>query len=244
MNAFEGKVAWITGGRRIGQEIAVALAKLGADLVISYRSSEKEAQEMVEKIKPFGRKVFVVQADVTNRESVVEAVEKIKNEFGKLDILILLASIFKPVKFEEVSERDWVANFDVHVKGTFWPMQLSAPIMPPGSHIVTISDRTTLGKVYPGYVPYVVTKAAVGALTRAAAAELGSKGIFVNSIAPGPVLKPDDISEDEWQAIRNESIVKYPLTDKEAVQEFVDTVIRLCSARSTGSIYPLDFGQL
>ena len=243
-NIMKNKVAWITGGKRIGQEIAVALSELGTDLVISYKSSEKEALEITEKVKPFGHKVLVLQTDVSRQESVSESVKKIEKEFGKLDILILLASIFKPVKLEDIEEKDWDANFSAHVKGTFWPIQSSIALMSPGSHIVTISDRTAIGRIYAGYLPYVVTKSAVAAMTRALAVELGPKGIFINSIAPGPVLRPNDLSEGEWQAIRNESIIKYPITDEEAVTEFVETVLRLCSVRSSGAVYPLDFGHL
>lgn len=242
--SLKGKVAWITGGKRIGQVIAVVLASLGADLVISYRSSESEAREVVRKLKKYRSKVLVIQCDVGNRESVAQAVKEIKKVFGRLDILVALASVFKPVKLGEITDRDWDSNFSAHVKGSFWPVQLALPFMKAGSHIVTISDRTALGRIYPGYLPYVVTKAAVGALTRALAVELGSKGIFINSIAPGPVLKPDDISEKDWRAIRKESLIKYPLTDEEAVQEFVDTVLRLCFVRSSGGVYPLDFGHL
>lgn len=241
---MKGKVAWITGGKRIGQEIAVALSKLGADLVISYRSSEKEASEIVERVKQYGNKTLVLQTDVSLQGSVIEAVKKIRGEFGKLDILVELASIFKPIKLEDITEKDWDSNFAAHVKGSFWPIQQGISLMQPGSHIVTISDRIAVGKVYPGYLPYVVTKSAVASMTRALAAELGPKGIFINSIAPGPVLRPDDISESDWQQIRNESIIKYPLSDEEAVQEFVDAVLRLCSVRSSGSVYPLDFGHL
>src|SRR3989338_637408 len=235
-HSLKNKVVWITGGKRIGQEIAKALSELGVDLVVSYRSSREEAEKF--------SNAFVLQCDVTDRKSVEEAVNKIKEKLGKLDILVLLASIFKPVKFEDISEKDWDANLAAHVKGTFWPIQLASRIMPAGSHAVTVADRTALGKIYPGYLPYVVTKSAVAALTRALAVELGPKGVFINSIAPGPVLKPNDISEEEWRAIRKESIIKYPLTDDEAVQEFVDTVLRLCSVRSSGSVYPLDFGHL
>ena len=210
-HSLKNKVVWITGGKRIGQEIAKALSELGVDLVVSYRSSREEAEKF--------SNAFVLQCDVTDRKSVEEAVNKIKEKFGKLDILVLLASIFKPVKFEDISEKDWDANFAAHVKGTFWPIQLASRIMPAGSHAVTVADRTALGKI-------------------------GPKGVFINSIAPGPVLKPNDISEEEWRAIRKESIIKYPLTDDEAVQEFVDTVLRLCSVRSSGSVYPLDFGHL
>lgn len=241
--SLKGKTVWLTGGKRIGQEIAAALAELGADLVISYRSSEKEAREIEEKVKEFGNKVLVVKADVSDRESVADAVWKIKDEFGRLDILVLLASIFKPVKLEDVSDKDWDSNFSAHVKGTFWPIQFSLPLMAPGSHMITVSDRTAIGRVYPGYLPYFVTKSAVAAMTRALAVELGPKGIFINSIAPGPVLRPDDISDKEWQEIRSASVIKYPITDEEAVQEFVDTAVRLCFVRSSGGIYPLDLGH-
>ena len=244
---LKNKTVWITGGKRIGKSVAEELASLGANIVVSYRSSKAEAEELIRRLaetKKHSVKTFIVQCDVSNRESVVEAVGQIKTEFGQLDILVLMASIFKPVKLEEINDKDFHSNFDIHVKGTFWPIQISLPLMKPGSHIVTISDRTAIGKIYPGYLPYVVTKSAVANMTRALAVELGLKGIFINSIAPGPILKPDDIGEREWQGIRNSSMIKYPITDEEAVREFVDTVVRLCSVRSSGGIYPLDLGHL
>lgn len=243
-HSLKGKVVWITGGKRIGKEVAVALAELGADLVITYRSSEKEAREVAEKVKPLGSKSLIIQSDVSSRESVQKAVSQIKKEFGRLDILVLLASIFKPNKLEEVKEADWDINFSIHIKGTFWPIQLSLALMPPGSHIITISDRTAIGRPYTGYLPYIVTKGATAVMTKALSVELGPKGVFINSITPGPVLKPDDLSEEEWRKIRAGSMIKYPITDNEAVREFVDTVIRLCFVRSSGNIYPLDFGYL
>ena len=242
--SLKGKTVWITGGKRIGRRIAVGLAELGADLVLSYRHSEKEARETAGKVKPLGSKVFIIQCDVGSRESVAAAVKEIKKEFKKLDILILLASIFKPAKLEEIEETDWDANFSAHIKGTFWPIQLSLPLMSKGAHIITVADRTSIGKIYPGYLPYAVTKAGVASMTRALAVELGPKGIFINSIAPGPILKPDNISQKEWQAIRRSSIIKYPITDEEALEEYVDTVIRLCLVRSSGGIYSIDLGHL
>jgi NAD(P)-dependent dehydrogenase (short-subunit alcohol dehydrogenase family) len=241
---LKGKTVWITGGKRIGQSVAEELASLGANIVASYRSSKSEAEELVEKAKKHGVKTFVIQCDVSNRESVAAAVEQIKSGFGGLDVLILMASIFKPVKLEDIQEKDFDSNFSVHAKGTFWPVQMSLPLMKSGSHIITISDRTVLGKIYPGYLPYVITKGAVASMTRALAAELGPRGIFINSIAPGPILKPDDISDKEWQEIRGQSMIKHSITDEEAVREFVDTVVRLCFVRSSGSIYPLDLGHL
>ena len=241
---LKNKTVWVTGGKRIGQSVAEELASLGANIVASYRSSKAEAEELVEKAKAHGVRTHIIQCDVSNRESVAKAVEEIKKEFGQLDILVLMASIFKPVTLEDISDKDFQGNFDVHVKGTFWPIQACLSLMKPGSHIITVSDRTALGKIYPGYLPYVVTKGDVANLTRALSVELGSKGIFVNSIAPGPMLKPSDISDKEWQEIRDSSMIKYPINDEEAVKEFVDTVVRLSFVRSSGGIYPLDFGNL
>lgn len=248
---LKNKTVWITGGKRIGQSVAEELASLGANIVASYRSSKTEAEELVKRAKKYGFETMLVQCDVTNRESVAKATEEINSKFRNLDILLLMASIFKPVKLEEISRRDLDSNFEVHVLGTFWPVQLAlsqlkggVPLMKPGSHIITISDRTALGKIYPGYLPYVVTKGDVAQMTRALAVELGPRGIFINSIAPGPILKPPDISDKEWHKIRDSSMIKYPITDEEAVQEFVDMVIRLCFVRSSGGIYPLDFGHL
>jgi 3-oxoacyl-[acyl-carrier protein] reductase len=241
---LQNKTVWITGGKRIGQSVAEELASLGANIVVSYRSSKQEAEELLSKVRGFPVKTLILQCDVTDHASVENAVGEIKKQFGQLDILVLMASIFKPVKLEEISDKDFQGNFDVHVKGTFWPVQLCLPLMKPGSHIITVSDRTALGKIYPGYLPYVVTKGAVADMTRALAAELGPMGIFINSIAPGPMLKPPDITDKEWQEIRDSSFIKFQITDEEAVGEFVETVVRLCFVRSSGSIYPLDLGHL
>ncbi len=241
---LKGKVAWITGGKRIGQSIALALADSGADIIISYRSSVAEAEEVAKEVKPAGRKSYIVQCDVSKKESVAAALQKIKKEFKQIDILVLLASVFKPVALSVIEEADFDVNVAAHIKGTFWPIQAALPLMKSGSHIVAISDRTSLGRIYPGYLPYVVTKGAISMMVKALAVELGSKGIFINAIAPGPILKPDDISSEEWQKIRAGSMIKYSITDDEAVEEFVQTVLRLCNVRSSGSTYPLDLGHM
>lgn len=243
-HSLKDRVVWITGGKRIGQEIAVALAELGADLILTYRSSKEEAENTAKRVKKFKNKIFLTRCDVSNHLSVQEAIDRIKKEFKKIDILILLASVFKPSKLENIDDKEWDFHFSTHIKGTFWPVQLSLSLMPAGSHIVAVSDRTSIGRIYPGYLPYVVTKSAITAMTRALAVELGPKGIFINSIAPGPILRPDDISGEDWQKIRASSVVKYPITDDEAVREFVDMIIRLCFVRSSGSVYPLDLGHL
>ena len=241
---LKGKTAWITGGKIIGQRVAEVLAMHGVNIVFSYRNSGKEAESALKKIKKIGAYGISVEADVSSRSSVANAVNKIKKRFGKIDILVLMASIFEPVKLDSVTDSDLTKNFDVHVKGTFLPVQESLSLMPKGSHIITVSDRTAIGKMYPGYLPYIITKGAVASLTKALALELAPKGIFVNSIAPGPVLRAQNMSKEYWSRIRKNSIINYPISDKEAVEEFAKLVLYLSTARSTGSIYPLDFGYL
>ena len=241
---LKGKTAWITGGKRIGQRVAEVLAQHGADLIISYNSSKKEAEEAEKKAKKFDAKTSIVQVDVSSRKSVEDAVAKIKKEFKKIDILVLMASIFSKMKLMDVAEKGMIDNFKVHALGTFWPVQLSLSLMPGGSHVITVSDKTVLGNIYPDYFPYTVTKGTVAYMTRALAYELAPKGIFVNSIAPGPILKSEGLSEKEWQLIRKESIINYPISDNEAMEEFAKLVLYLTTVRSTGSIYPLDLGTL
>jgi len=241
---LKGKTAWITGGKRIGQKVAEVLAQHGANLILSYMKSKKEAEEIIKKIKEFGIKTLPIRADVSSQKSVINTVEEIKKQFKKIDILVLMASVFEPIKLMSIKEEDFKKNFDAHVLGTFWPIQACLHLMPVGSHIITISDRTAISKPYAGYLPYVVTKGAVAHLTRALAVELAPKGIFINSIAPGAILKPDSMSDAEWLNVRRNSIVNYPLKDEDAVEEFAKLILYLSTVRSSGSIYPLDLGNL
>lgn len=243
-NKLKGKVAWITGGKRIGQVIAESLAKEGVNIVASYRSSSKEADEIVEKSKKIGVEALAIKCDVSKAASLEEAIEEVKKKFKEVNILINLASVFSSVSFYDIREKDWENNISAHILGTFWPTQKISEIMPSGGHIVNIADRTTTGKSYNGYLPYVVTKGAIGTMTKALAKELAPRGIFVNAIAPGPILRPDDIGETEWQAIRESSPLKFPIDDKEAVNQFANLVLYLTEVTmASGYIYPLDQGQ-
>ncbi len=241
---FKNKTVWITGGKRIGQVVADAFAKEGANIIASYRSSKEEAEKIAGNAKKLGVKTLVVKCDVSNRESVLEAVEEISKKFKKVDILVNMASVFTPVSLENVKEKDWSGNINAHILGTFWPTQVLSKIIPKGGHIINIADRTSIGKSYKGYLPYVVTKGAVATMTKALAVELAPKGIFVNAIAPGPILRPDDISLKDWQKIRDESPLKFPINDKEAVGQFAELVLYLSSiTMASGYTYPLDQGQ-
>ena len=241
---LKGKTAWIIGGKRIGQRIAEVLAGHGANLIISYNSSSEEAEETAQKARKLGARAATVKADASKREEVESAISEMAKNFKKIDILVLMASVFDKMPLESVTDKELDRNFAVHVKGTFWPIIESMNFMPAGSHIITVCDRTSVGRMYAGYFPYVITKGTIAFMTRELAEELGSKGIFINSIAPGPILKPKELPDSEWKKIREKSMIKYPITDGQAVDEFAKLVLYLSTVRSSGSVYPLDLGHM
>ena len=241
---LQNKTAWITGSKRIGQIVVQELAKKGVNIIVSYRNSNKEAEQIIKDVKKFGVKSLAIQCDVSEKESVLSAINSISKKFKKIDILINMASVFVPVDFEKISEKDWQLNFKTHVLGTFWPSHAVVKLMHRGGHIINITDRTSIGKIYKGYLPYVVTKSAVASMTKGLAVELAPKGIFVNAIAPGPILRPDDISKKDWKTIRDVSPLKYAIGDSEAVRQFTLLVLYLSSVTmASGYVYPLDQGQ-
>lgn len=243
LEKLRGQTAWIIGGKRIGQVVARALAEAGVNIVAGYLRSREEAQSLVDEALKLGVQALAVQTDASVKDSVAKALEAIRKKFSQIDILLNMASIFKPKAVEEITEADWQQNFGVHVLGAFWPVQLLLPVLPRGAHVINIVDRTAIGKIYPGYLPYVVSKASLAQLTRALAVELAPRGIFVNAIAPGPILRPADISEADWQKNRESSPLKFAISDEEAVAQFASLVLYLCvNDMASGHVYPLDQG--
>jgi NAD(P)-dependent dehydrogenase (short-subunit alcohol dehydrogenase family) len=244
LERLKGQTAWITGGKRIGRAVACLLAEQGVNLVLSYRHSAAEAVETAEQARRLGVQAITLVADVSHRESMAAAVEQAQAQFPRFDILVNMASVYRQVPIDQVRENDWAENFEAHVLGTFWPAQLLAPLMAPGAHIVNVADITSMGRPQRNNLPYVATKAAVAAMTRQMALEFGSRGIFVNALAPGPILPPPDFPADVWQRIRDRSPIKYPMTDQEAVEQFALLVLYLClTTLSSGHLYPLDQGE-
>jgi NAD(P)-dependent dehydrogenase (short-subunit alcohol dehydrogenase family) len=199
------RVALITGGKRIGAVVATTLAKAGVDIALVYNRSRAEADETSAAVRALGRRAFSVQADVTNEQACIDAVAATVREFGRLDILINMASVYVQHPFDALTAVDWNAAIDVDLRAAFLCAHAAAPHMRThgGGRIVNFSDWIAKSgrPRYNGYLPYYVAKAGAIALTEALALELAADNILVNAIAPGPILAPPGTSDDDSRAI-------------------------------------------
>ena len=201
----DGKVALITGGRRIGAVVATTLAKAGADIALIYNKSLTEASETASAVTALGRRAIVVQADVTSEQACKAAVDTTVGEFGRLDILINMASLYASKPFADLTPADWDRQMAVDLRATFCFSHAAAPIMRKngGGRIINFTDwvAASARPRYPGYTPYYVAKSGVKALTETLALELAADQILVNAIAPGPILAPPEMSNEESDAV-------------------------------------------
>jgi len=199
-----GKVALITGGKRIGAVVATTLAKTGVDIALVYNRSRAEADETSAAVRGFGRRAFVVQADVSNEQQCIDAVNATVRDLGRLDILINMASLYVAKPFDQLSAADWDRQLSVDLRASFLFAHAAAPHMKKdGGRIINFADWIVASARprYPGYLPYYVAKAGVKALTEGLALELAADQILVNAIAPGPILAPPDMSAEESAAV-------------------------------------------
>ncbi|MBM3803079.1 MAG: SDR family oxidoreductase [Acidimicrobiia bacterium] len=203
---IKDRVALITGTRRIGSVVAVELARRGANVVLSYNRSRDEAEAAASEVRALGRRALSVQADVSKAAEVQGLVRRVVDEFGRIDILVNMASIYRFKPFAETTEQDWNANMDINLKSAFLCAQGVVPVMKAngGGRIINFADWIAASgrPRYKGFLPYYVSKAGIVGLTECLALELASDQILVNAIAPGPILAPPDLTEDEDREVR------------------------------------------
>jgi NAD(P)-dependent dehydrogenase (short-subunit alcohol dehydrogenase family) len=198
---LNGKVAIITGGKRIGQVVARVLASRGMDLVLSYRGSKEEAENTARDVEAAGRRATTTAADVARPADCAAIVAHAASTFGRVDVLVNMASIYRSAPLEAVTPEFWQADLDVNLRSAFLCAHAAAPHMrrSGGGRIVNFADwLARSGRPrYQGFTPYYVAKAGVVALTEALALELAADGILVNAVAPGPIVPPPDMSAEE-----------------------------------------------
>ena len=184
---LEGKKAIVTGGSRgIGRAIALMYAKEGADVLVNYHSNDAAAKDTVAEIEKLGRKGVAVAADVANYKSAQDMVEECVKQLGRVDIVVNNAGVSKPSMLLKMSEEDWDAIIDIHLKAAFNTTQAAGRHMKEqksGKIINVISTAGIFGTV--GQINYASAKAGIIGFTKSASRELGRYGINVNVICPG-----------------------------------------------------------
>jgi pteridine reductase len=239
-SAKDARVALVSGAaKRLGRAIALRLATDGADLVIHYRKSQKEAQETVAEVKKLGRRAFAVPADLTNVSEIKNLFAQTDEHFGRLDILVNSAANFIETPFASITESDWDRALDSNLKAYFFCAQAAAPALK-SSQGVIINFADIGGMLgWPGFIPHSISKAGVLMLTRALAKELAPQ-VRVNAIAPGTITMPGD--PPEWQ---QDFIKRAPLHRTGSSSDIADAVSFLVNAKFiTGHTLIVDGGRI
>jgi 3-oxoacyl-[acyl-carrier protein] reductase len=199
MSSLDSKVALVTGGSRgIGAAIAKRLAADGASVAITYAKDAVAASAVVKAIELDGGKAVAIQADAANTEAVRSAVEKAIATLGRLDILVNNAGTAIPKKFEDTTLEELNRVIDINVRGVFVTTQAALKHMNDGGRIIMIGSCVGERMMTPGLVPYAATKGAVKMFTQGLSREVGSRGITVNNIQPGPIDTDLNPAAGDW----------------------------------------------
>ncbi len=240
------RVALVTGSgaKRVGSVVAGALARREYAIAVHYRTSAAEADDTVAALRNAGGEAAAFPADLTDERAVRAMVRDVLGHFGRIDVLVNCAAVWKPKPLEEVTAADVRFHFDTNALGTFLTCQqvgLAMVQQPEGGAIVNIGDWAEV-RPYPGYAAYFPSKGAVTATTRCLAVELALRNprVRVNAILPGPVMLPPDLPEAEKQQAINATLVKRegsPSNIAQAVLSFLDNDF------VTGACLPVDGGR-
>lgn len=215
-----GRRALVTGGAvRVGRSISLALGRAGYRVMVHYRTSQGDAAATVRDLKRMGGRPSAFRADLADPAEIHRMFEEVDQRLGGIDLLVNSAAIFQRQEALEVSPADWDRIFHINARAPFLCSQQAARRMEPGSSIVNIADSGA-DEAWPGYVPYVATKAAVVSLTKGLARAWAPE-IRVNAVSPGPVLLPEDESSEAEEKCAAERTVLGRLGTPEDVAQAV-----------------------
>ena len=186
-----GKVALITGGDSgIGRAVAIAFAREGADIVLSYLNEHEDARSTAALIEEAGRKCLVAVGDITSEEHCKALVKRTVEELGGIDILVNNAAFQRThAELTDISTGEWDTTMRTNIYAPFFLSRAAAPHMKPGSSIINTTSIQSKSPS-PELLAYATTKGAISNFTAGLAAMLASKGIRVNAVAPGPIWTP------------------------------------------------------
>jgi NAD(P)-dependent dehydrogenase (short-subunit alcohol dehydrogenase family) len=241
---LESRVVLITGAKRVGAVLARAAAARGADVAVTYNRSRDEADETVAAVQASGRRALAIEANIADPAACADLVAAVDDEFGRLDVLVNMASIYKSVPFDQMDVETWERQLAVDLRGAFLCARAAVPVMrrSGGGRIINFSDwLAASGRPrYKGFVGYYVAKAGAKALTEALALELAADQILVNAIAPGPILAPPGTTEEEYRAVERAT----PLGKWGGAEEIAKAVLALIDSDFiTGETIRVDGGR-
>jgi 3-oxoacyl-[acyl-carrier protein] reductase len=217
--SLAGKVALVTGGSRgIGAAIAKRLAADGANVAVTYSKGAEAAATVVKAIELGGGKAIAIQADAADADAVRSAVDKTVAKLGRLDVLVNNAGTAIPKPFEEATLEELDLVIGVNVRGTFVATQAALKHMKAGGRIIMIGSCVGERMMTPGLAPYAATKGAVKMFTQGLSREVGSRGITVNNIQPGPIDTELNPAASEWAVPQkaNTALNRYGTVDEVA----------------------------
>ncbi|MGJ7910649.1 3-oxoacyl-[acyl-carrier-protein] reductase [Neobacillus sp. LXY-1] len=244
---LDGKIALVTGASRgIGREIALELARLGANVAVNYSGSEAKSNEVVDEIKAMGKEAFAVKCNVAEAEEVAEMVKATIDQFGRLDILINNAGITRDNLLMRMKEEEWDDVININLKGVFLVTKAVTRQMMKQRHGRIINIASIVGvSGNPGQANYVAAKAGVIGLTKTTAKELASRNITVNAIAPGFITT--DMTEKLPEDVKAEMLKQIPLSRLGEPKDIAKITAFLASEDSsyiTGQTFHVDGGMV
>jgi NAD(P)-dependent dehydrogenase (short-subunit alcohol dehydrogenase family) len=188
---LKGKVAVITGGDSgIGRAVAIAYAREGADVLISYLSEDADAKDTARYVEEAGQRAVLVKGDLADAQHCRDIIATAVDQLGGVDILVNNAAYqMNRTSLEEIPDEEWDYTFDTNIRAMFHLCKAAVPQMKPGSSIIG-SSSVNSDMPSPTLAPYAATKAAIANFCASLAQLLGEKGIRVNSVAPGPIWTP------------------------------------------------------
>ena len=237
-----GRTALVTGGAvRVGRAISLALSAAGARVVVHYNSSAGPADELVEEIRAAGGEATAVAADLSDLKQVRRLASEAEQPFGPIDLLVNNASVFPPEGFTAVDEATWEGAIAVNLRAPFFLTQsLGARMKERGAGVViNLADLAGI-QSWDGYAAHSISKAGLIHLTKVAARALAPQ-VRVNAIAPGTVLPPEELSDDEVRNLAERA----PLKRNGSPQDVAEAVLFLVrSDFVTGEVIVVDGGRL